>query len=485
MTPQLYDYQLDVLERGRRRMRQGCRRLIIQADTGSGKTHIVAEMARCCHALGKRMLILAHRRKLIQQISERLYEFGVPHGTIMSGSFRGRGALIQVASRDTLLAGNLDTLPEAELVIIDECHNLLTNGYLAIAGRYRGAFIVGFTATPCRGDGRGLGEYFDAMECAVSTSELIRRGRLCPVLCYSATRAGLDRKEGKQVKGLSGDPVAHWLELAKDRPTLLFASNVAASLAVTKRFSDAGIAAEHVDSNTPEDERDAVEERLKDGATKIVCNANLWTEGVDIPPVACVVMFRKFEPFVAYKQAIGRGMRTCPGKIDCVVIDHSGCVMVHGLPDEDVRWTLDTSEKVEDRNLEDRERTEREPVTCPKCGFMFTAMPACPCCGHALKPRPAPAMSIAENELLEEVKRENAGYTAQESMQRHWLKFVSIAKAKGRTAKFAAGMFKKQFGKPPWEANVNPLPDREDWGRPVSDIWPSWGRRRKPTEDAA
>src|SRR5262245_61366080 len=126
--PTLRDYQLDVIDRARARLAYGLRRVIIQAPTGAGKTHVSSEMVRRAWWMGSPCLFLASRRRLIEQKSERLTQFGVPHGVIMRG-IDPTPALVQVASRDTLLSRAVRNdwidLPPAKLVIVDECHNCI------------------------------------------------------------------------------------------------------------------------------------------------------------------------------------------------------------------------------------------------------------------------------------------------------------------------------------------------------------------------
>jgi DNA repair protein RadD len=477
--PELRPYQVDVLERGRARLRAGARRLLIQAATGSGKGHILAELCRLAVAKGSRVVVLIHRRRIIQQISERLTLFGVPHGVVMADMGDGMpyrpDAPVQIASRDTLLSRSVRkgvrgvSLPPADLCAVDEAHNLLSDQYMELVGNYGRAVVVGFTATPARSDGKGLGDYFDAMECAVPTSQLVREGWLVPVRCYAP-----DRKKCEK-RGLVGNPVQEWLRHAAGRPTVLFAPKVAQSVAARDAFLAAGIAAEHVDAQTPDAERDAVIERVRSGATKVVSNVNVWTEGVDIPELSCCVLLRQAGSYVLFAQAVGRVMRSHPGKADAVLLDHSGAVARHGFPDEDVEWELKESETVDERIRAKRERDGTPAaVTCPRCGLQYRAGPACPSCGHQIRKKRAKGeRGASEDGLLFEVPRGRQEAQSREEMLRYWRRCLGVMAHRGQSAAAASAMFKAKFGRWP-DFGLPDVPAPHERQQRVADLYPQY-----------
>lgn len=488
MTPTLRPYQLDVLERARGHLRRGTRRVLIQGATGSGKGHVIAEVARCAFEKGVRTLILNNRRRIIGQLGDRLDLFGVPHGVIMAG--RGwKPGLIQLASRDTLMSGQIESewpwLLDSELILVDEAHGLPSAGYSKLIERFPKAFVVGFTATPTRADGKGMGNHFDALECTVPIRQLIAEGFLVPPRCFSARSLGEKRKAGKKIDGLAGDPVSHWKKWADGRPTVLFAGKVSSSLACMELFRSAGIPAEHVDAKTPDEEdesrqdtRDAAIRRLRSGKTLVVCNVGLWLEGVDIPELSCAILYRKFGSYPLYLQAVGRVLRSHPGKSDAIIIDHSGAVIEHLTPDNDVAWTLDATDSVDRRNREAVKKGERlTPVTCPACSLLHNPAPACPACGHKHVKRARARAEQAEHERLVEINDcRTTVHVQREAMQRQWKRFLFIAAARGQRANVALAMFNQKFKKLPWVAGVEPLPGPGQWREPVADLFPEYAR---------
>jgi DNA repair protein RadD len=160
----LRPYQVDVIARVEAEVAQGRRRILLVAPTGSGKTVIAAEIIAKAAGLGRRVLLLAHRRELIQQASCKLHATGIDHGIVQAGFPTRPGEPVQVASISTLHAravrGTAMELPPVDLVIVDEAHHARAKTYRRLLDAYPDASIVGLTATPCRGDGRGLGNVF-------------------------------------------------------------------------------------------------------------------------------------------------------------------------------------------------------------------------------------------------------------------------------------------------------------------------------------
>ncbi len=484
LLDQLRPYQLDVLERLRHRLRERFRRIILQAPCGAGKTHISSEMVRCAVNKGSRVLFLAHRRRLIDQKSTRLTQFGVPHGILMRGVPERGDALVQVASRDTLLSRNIHNrwkgFPPADLVILDECHNLdpiegtdEADVYQQILRHYPQAVVVGLTATPARSDGHGLGNFWDTIECTVPTSQLISEGWLVPVTCYAPDQAGANRK-GRKLKGLVGDPVQHWLKLADGRPTILFAAKCDSARAVCKAFNDEGIVAEYMDAHTPDDERQDIISRVETGKTKIICNVGLFVEGADVPCLSCCILLRAAKSLVLFTQATGRIMRPFPGKTDAILIDHAGAVWKHGFPDEDREWSLEEKDTVQNRIKKAKKTgTMKTPICCPACGRLYSGTIVCPACGHVLPHKQQPQVLV--NEMLVKARREMTPDQQHEYLVNEWHKCLRIMAYKGRTAGAAAAMFKGEQGH--WPANDFPnVPHGEQWKQLVRDLYPQYIR---------
>jgi len=174
----LRDYQTDAIEKIRDAIRRGNRRVILQAATGSGKTIIAAEIAKCAIEKGSNVLVLQNRRDLVHQTVKKFEEYGIGDdvGTIMAGECPSLDRKIQVASIQTYSRriqlvdddGCRRWLHSADLVIFDEAHSSIAPSYKSVLDLYKSdAVILGLTATPCRADGRGLGAMYQEIVPAI------------------------------------------------------------------------------------------------------------------------------------------------------------------------------------------------------------------------------------------------------------------------------------------------------------------------------
>jgi DNA repair protein RadD len=183
----LRPYQLDVVEQLGRLVHE--QRLIVVAPTGSGKTIIAAELIRRAIASGQRVLVLAHRHEIIKQTAEKLFAHGIQCGIIKAGFATRPDEPVQVASIQTLWVRAVKMrkmeLPPADLLIIDECHHAPATTYKKIIDSYPNAVVVGLTATPCRGDGRGLGGIFHRIVECPQVQQLIDQQFLVQTVAYA------------------------------------------------------------------------------------------------------------------------------------------------------------------------------------------------------------------------------------------------------------------------------------------------------------
>ena len=193
--PELRPYQIDVIAEFHSRVESGRRRIILVAPTGSGKTIIGAEIIREKARARKPVLVLAHRREIITQTAEKLHDLGIVHGIIQAG-FPARPledvqvASIQTLHRRAIHAETMD-LPPAHLLVIDEAHHCPANTYRKIIESYPEAILLGLTATPCRGDGRGLGGIFETIIECPQVAALIEQGFLVKTRVYAPVNPDL------------------------------------------------------------------------------------------------------------------------------------------------------------------------------------------------------------------------------------------------------------------------------------------------------
>jgi superfamily II DNA or RNA helicase len=485
MIPVLREYQLDLADRVRAAIARRARIIVVQAATGAGKTVWASHIARLAWQKGKFILFVVHRRRLVNQISDTLIEFQVEHSILMRGE-RASVASVQVASRDTMMSrcvsNKWESMPGADIVIVDEAHHAAdpSSGYRQLLDYYPRAIIILLSATPVGPDGRGLGPWAQAIECAAPTTELIRGGYLVPVKVFAPER----KRKGKRfLRGIAGDLVGSWQEFAGDRPTVLFCSRVKHSQDAVKAFCDQGIPAAHVDASTPDDERDKVFDRLKSGDIKIVSNVGIIGEGVDVPELGCCQLFCEVNGRVKFLQACGRIMRPSPGKEHGILIDHSGAVFRHGFPDEDTVWTLDGNTDAEFKKKHDDGLTEKA-LYCKHCEIAYHGSESCPQCGRRPAPPPKsifdPEPVRPTNEMLEEADRggDRAAY-ARDELVAHWTRCIAVAYHQGGPFAMALAIYRRKYGKDVWPDDDFPfMPQRFEWRMKVKDKYPNFGKRR-------
>jgi DNA repair protein RadD len=190
---------------------------------------------------------------------------------------------------------------------------------------------------------------------------------------------------------LVGNIVEHWLEHAAKRRTVVFATSIEHSVALAKEFLEHGVAAEHVDANTPQLAREAIFKRFSSGETQVLTNCSLASIGFDLPELDCVVFARPTKSLGLYLQMLGRGLRPADGKLDCLVLDHAGNVLRHGFATDPRFWTLHGT-YAEDLEAKERDKKEREKkddvdLKCPHCSAVWHGTRECPECGYFFPPK--------------------------------------------------------------------------------------------------
>ncbi|MET4698000.1 DNA repair protein RadD [Constrictibacter sp. MBR-5] len=477
----LRQYQRDVLDQLHAAFAEGKRAPLIVAATGSGKTVMAA--AAIDHAVdrGHRVLFLAHRRELIHQAHRKLYDQGIDAGVILAGHPARQGAPVQVASVQTLHAravrGSAMDLPPADMVVIDEAHHATARTYQAIVAAYPDAVVVGLTATPCRGDGRGLGGIFDCIIEAPSVADLIAGGFLVPTRVYAPDQPdliGVRTERGDYVESqlaermdkpkLIGSIIEHWHRLADQRRTVVFATGVLHSVHLRDEFRRSGVAAEHLDGSTPIAEREAVLAGLARGSVDVVCNAMILTEGWDRPDAAALILARPTKSLGLYRQMVGRVLRPAPGKVDALILDHAGAVYEHGLPEEPIEWTLAPDKRAETSAQKSRAAGAAPTLTtCPECSAVRMGGSACTACGWRPTPR-GQSFEVIDG-TLGRVDATGAtqgdGFTAADRLRWHSM-LAGIASSKGYNSGWAAHKYKEKFGQwPPNRTVVTEPPSPE------------------------
>jgi superfamily II DNA or RNA helicase len=364
----------------------GASRPLAVSPTGSGKTVLFSYITSQVLKRGSRVIIVAHRREILDQISATLKRVGVPHGFIQAGKSASTQPAM-VASIQTL-ARRLDTIPAPDLVIIDEAHHSVSKSYVQMFAAWPTAKFIGVTATPERLDGKGLGVMFDRMVMGPSVQWLIDNGFLAQPVYYAPrevvdlsqvhTIAGdFDRSETEEIVDtprITGDAVTHYIRFCNRQRAVAFCISVAHAQHVADTFNSCGIPSASIDGTLDPEVRKQRVEDLTAGKILVLTSCELISEGFDLPAVNAAILLRPTQSLSMHLQQVGRALRPYPGKANAIILDHVGNCLRHGLAEQERDWDLSGREK----RLKKSSLVETKQ--CSKC-FAIFAGTVCPQCG--------------------------------------------------------------------------------------------------------
>jgi superfamily II DNA or RNA helicase len=373
------------------------------APTGSGKTVMLSALTgRLLSDPDAKACILAHRTELTGQNRAKFGRVNPGMSTTVydanekSWSGRATFAMVQTLSRQA----HLDQMPTLDLLVIDEAHHSASPTYRAVIDRAQQKnpkmFLAGFTATPNRGDGKGLREVFSNVADQITLGEMIAAGHLVPPRTFvidvgaqealSKVRRTADDFDMVEVAAIlnkaviNESVVGHWKAKAAGRKTIVFCSTLAHADNVCQAFNAAGVNALVVSGGLPDAERKSRLAAYESGSVQVLVNVAVLTEGYDYTPTSCVILLRLSSFKSTLIQMVGRGLRTVdpeefPGviKTDCIVLDFGTATLMHGCLEQDV--DLDGKQKSEDGAKKSCPECNAEvPVAtqeCPICGFTW------------------------------------------------------------------------------------------------------------------
>ena len=326
MKEMLREYQREMLSRLEKAWEKN-RSVMVQMPTGTGKTWLMAEAIRnaqlglCSPAnegtQGSGVIVVAHRRELIEQISKTLTEFGIEHGVIVSGKEIDETKRVQVASVQTLAKrgayrnsslcnpeailksddahrGQSPCASEAPwepgLVIVDEAHHALAKTYRMMWEWWPKAKFLGLTATPCRLNNAPFTDLFQTLLQSWPIQEFIDKGWLSDFEYVSASPDSVEMKRiaSLEKRGADGDyqtkematvmdvpeSIEHlyktYRQFANGKKGIVYAIDRRHAEHIADYYNDMGVRCAVIDSKTPVKERERLVEEYKmaDGRCK-------------------------------------------------------------------------------------------------------------------------------------------------------------------------------------------------------------------------
>ena len=406
MMIELRDYQIEMLDRLQRTWREGKRSVMVQMPTGTGKTVVMGAVIKGLSPdpspvrEGRRLarsedvkegrvgvLIVAHRRELIEQIKETIESpsLALPVGArnLKSEEVNSRVESIQKLTADEkrkkkderLLScsprggegiekfnGEGDKVKDEnedfQLIIIDEAHHALAKTYRALWERWPKAKFLGLTATPCRLNGSAFTDLFDVLLQAKDIQWFIKQGWLSD---FEYVSVQPDSEEMRKVRGLkkrgadgdyqtkematvldvpeSIEHLYHTYNLyARGKKGIVYAIDRAHAQHIAEYYSAKGIRACCIEAQTPAGERERLVRDYREGRMDVIVNVDIFSEGFDCPEVEFIQLARPTLSLAKYLQQVGRGMRVSKGKPFVTILDQVGLYQTFGMPTDNRDW---------------------------------------------------------------------------------------------------------------------------------------------------
>lgn len=382
----LRDYQQETVDNIYQSMKQGNRRIIVQQPPRTGKTVIMAEIARKTTSKGNRIMFIIHRKEVLAQAKATFEQQNVNMNLATMG-------MIQTLTR------RVNKLAEPQLILIDEAHHALSQSYRRIIDAFPNAYILYFTATPIRTGHDQLDQIADDIIVGKSIKWLTQHHFLAPFHYYGLgdiDRSKLRKQNGDYSSQSMDEAISHQIyghivqqyqRLANGKQAVVYCHSIESAKKVTEQFTQAGITAAEIDGDTDAKARDQLVQKFRDQRLTILANVNLFTEGVDLPNVDCVIMARPTSSLALYLQFSMRCLNPRKGKT-AVIIDHVDNFLNFGLPSSDRNWSeaIVTKDKRKAKS-----NTDNGPAIA-QCNYCFGTFyrdqakdNRCPLCGHELR----------------------------------------------------------------------------------------------------
>jgi len=389
------------------------KRVLAVAPTAAGKTVIASLLIKASPEY-KKVLWVAHRWELIDQAYKSLKDLGLDVGILMAQdeSLHGqervnKKARVQVASVQTISKRGVPR--GVDLIVFDEAHRVASNSYQSIIKSRPRAKVLGLTATPCRNDKKGLGDFFNVLYDVAKYSDLQKQKYIVKPVTWSTptdmaklVRVGLkgartskgDYSKASMAKAvdkkfLVGRVVEEAIRLAPGKPKVVFACTVPHSKRLVKEFLRNGVSAMHLDADTsPEDRANCIKD-LSSGDIEVICNVGILTEGWDLPKLFAVIIARPTKSKGLFIQMAGRGQRRYKNSRP-IVIDHGNNVTrLDIIPGDDMKWNLEKGVEESDTKVKVR--------ACEECDAVLErGSLICGQCGHEHEPIRTPAQEREE-----------------------------------------------------------------------------------------
>ncbi len=314
---------------------------LISMPTGTGKTITFLAVAK---EKNLKTLILVHRKELLDQTYDKAQKMGfnVSDISLITSENKMELRRLNIAMVPTLIRNlPLYAADDIEMIIVDEAHHATARSYRKIFQHFevveKDKWILGFTATPLRGDASSLSDIFASHSFKITLSEATQKGYICPVygvkVQFDKDLSDIEMKQGDyDISKLDrvmncdeiNDLVVEKCSNIQKTPGLIFCTSVDHARKIAKRLRKKGKKAISVSYLTPKKTLAKIFQLLYQNKIHYITNAVKLSEGFDHPPIQAIIIARPTRSPVLYKQMIGRGLRNFKNKKECLVVEFTG-----------------------------------------------------------------------------------------------------------------------------------------------------------------
>ena len=365
----------------------------------------MAEIARRTTKNNNRVMFLIHRKEVLDQAVKTFRNQGVNPDLLTAG-------MVQTLTR------RVDKLPIPNVILVDEAHHALAKSYQRILKQFPKAIVLLFTATPHRTGRMQLDQIADDIIVGQSIHELTDKGFLAPFryfqppndfnskLLKRSSTGDFTNESMQQAMStkIFGHIVKQYKRIADGMQAVVYTYSIDSAVEIARKFNSEGISAIEVDGTTSKEKRDLAVRKFREQEIKILVNVNLFTEGVDLPNVDCVIMARPTASLALYLQFSMRCLNPRPGKT-AIIIDHANNFKQFGYPDDDRDW----KKAIKSGRQKSKSLLKDPGLSITTCDYCFAVVKAsevkdgkCPICGKPIKVHKA--KPVSDVDLVEATK---------------------------------------------------------------------------------
>lgn len=358
--------------------------ILYQLPTGGGKSVVLSKIIS--DRKDQKILVFAHKRRLLTQLKQHLLNVGVKAGLLIASTEENLDSNVVIVSiRTAVKDARLDKLLERDwdYVVIDEARNSRTNSYdkvlKAIEANNLSIKKLGCDATPYRKDRKRLDEHFEYMVCSTeTTASLIEKGFLAKYKTYVAPIGEIEKEVDEVANDFQQQQLSSYMRQAihmnyvvemykqygDNRQAIVFAVDKEHARSLKKVFVERGVkSVEQIDSSLSTEEIERITKSYEEKETQILINVEMLTEGVDLPDTGVIVGARPTKSLTLYLQMVGRGTRLKGDGSHLIVLDCCGWTESFGQLSSPKHWSLNPEIDPNNPRLNNRVVGKRENGT--------------------------------------------------------------------------------------------------------------------------